>query len=131
MHNQSTTPVHGAQLPSSFNGPSPLSSPVVSGGTWFETADRPFVLRVERPMSFDEMVAALYGAGLTPGELATPAKVWGHVAVSLTAFGCTWIEHQADQITAAEAAGQLDDAAAEWLATCRDAVAATVRGSAR
>lgn len=35
--------------------------PVISGGRWFDADGRPFVLRVECPLAFEEMVAALYG----------------------------------------------------------------------
>ncbi len=39
----------------------PVALPVISGAQWFGPAPRPFLLRVELPLTLEEMVAALYG----------------------------------------------------------------------
>lgn len=42
-------------------GGAPLRLPAVRGRRWFDPDGRPFVLRAEVPLAFDEVVAALYG----------------------------------------------------------------------
>ncbi|HEX6524727.1 MAG TPA: hypothetical protein VF070_32685 [Streptosporangiaceae bacterium] len=91
---------------------------------WFETEDRPHVLRMNVPLSAEEMMAALYSEHhrLTPAELVSDQDVWGHIAVTLLAQGQPAIGHVAQQISEAEESGS-GVRAPEWLAFCRRRVA--------
>lgn len=102
------------------------TSPVIGGGRWFEPG--PFVLRIERPMEFAEMVAALYGAvAVEWDDLAADEDVWGLVAGEVTIRGMIAICADADHIERAEAAGGVD--APDWLAFCRQRVSALLTSS--
>ncbi|HZR49215.1 MAG TPA: hypothetical protein VFB06_06830 [Streptosporangiaceae bacterium] len=102
----------------------PGNGGVVPADGWFETEDRPYVLRMEVPLSVEEMVAALYSEHnrLTPAELASDQDVRGHIAVTLLAKGQPAIGYVAEQVREAEQSGSGVRAPA-WLALCRRRVA--------
>jgi hypothetical protein len=98
-------------------------SPVIGAPQWFEPGG--YVVRVERPMSYAEMVAALYdSAWLVADDLATPGDVWGQVASEVVSRGTASIQAAAAAIERAERAGAVDSPG--WLAICRDRVASLV-----
>lgn len=115
---------HGTPVLDRPTSATAATSPVIGVGRWFEPA--PFVLRVERPLEFGEMVAALYSStGMTRDDLADPEDVWGQIAIEVTTRGLIAIDEAADSIEHAEqAGGWLSDPA--WLAFCRERVSALV-----
>lgn len=89
---------------------------------WFETEGKPFRLPIDVPLSFDEMVAALYeDSFLSPRELVTDEEVRGHIALAVVQDGVRVIERHADAVAESEAAGTV--ATPWWLAFCRQRVA--------
>lgn len=116
-----------------FNGTALVEKPtdlpvVVEGMPWFETEGRPFALRMAHPLSFDEMVAALYmEPGITAVDLATVEDVCGQIALTLTLKGQLAVEQATWDIDRDEARGRLDDPT--WLAFCRERVTAVVTGA--
>ncbi len=95
--------------------------PVVGGAEWFDTEDRPFVLRIDCPLSFDEMVAAIYGVGLAD-EIDSDDGLCGVVAVILVTEGLPGLQERAAKIRRAERRGLIE--APDFLALCRQRVAA-------
>src|SRR5713101_6001653 len=75
--------------------PPPL--PVITGSRWFEPEGRPFILRVELPLAFDEMVAALYGITV-PGDITGDEDLIGAVVVTLTLEGLPALAERAARI---------------------------------
>ncbi len=71
-----------------------VGSPVIGPGRWFEPG-RGALLRVELPLSADEMTAALYSAvGVEEGDLAADEDVWGQVAVEIATQGLTAVQRR-------------------------------------
>jgi hypothetical protein len=100
-------------------------SPVLAGGSsWFEYEgeDRPHLLRMDLPVSADEMSAALYRdhAILRDTDLAAGRHVWEHAALVIAMDGLTAIQDAAGAIRAQEQRGKLADP--RWLALCRQRV---------
>lgn len=105
--------------PARRDGPPLL--PAVRGERWFDPDGRPFTLRVEIPLGFDEMVAALYGVA-EPGEITTAEAVTGCVAVTLALEGLPALAERAARIRHAEQRGTIESP--QFLALCRQRVAA-------
>jgi hypothetical protein len=116
-----------------FNGTAVLNrtevsqvSPVVGRSAWVdgtEDAPHPLTMRIEYPITAQEMVGALYHDGdfLHRRDLATAADVWRCVALALTDAGMDALSDWAAEIerTAPE---QIERP--EWLAFVRARVAA-------
>jgi hypothetical protein len=96
-------------------------SPVISGDAWFDADHRPFVFRVEYPLSADEMVAALYGTA-DAQDISTADDLYGAVAVTLSIEGLPALAARAAKIRRQEQLGRVESAA--FLALCRERVAA-------
>jgi hypothetical protein len=94
-------------------------SPAISGDAWFDADHRPFVLRVEYPLSAEEMVAALYGTA-DPQDIATVGDLYGAVAVTLSIEGLRGLAARAARIRRQEQRGGVESAA--FLALCRERV---------
>jgi hypothetical protein len=70
----------------------PPALPVIAGARWFDGQNRPFILHIECPLAFEEMVAALYGV-IEPAEITGDDELCGCVAVTLAIEGLrslTW-----------------------------------------
>jgi hypothetical protein len=97
---------------------------LVGGPSWFEFEGegRPHVLRMDLPVSADEMVAALYRdhAILHDTDLAVGRYVREHAALVIAMDGLNSVQDTVDLIRAQERRGEL--AAPEWLALCRQRV---------
>jgi hypothetical protein len=96
-------------------------SPVIRGDGWFDADHRPFVFRVEYPLSADEMVAALYGTADVQ-DISTADGLYGVVAVALSIEGLPGLAARAAKIRRQEQLGRVESAA--FLALCRERVAA-------
>jgi hypothetical protein len=94
-------------------------SPVVGGDGCFEWEGRPHVLRMELPVSAEEMVAALYGErrALENGGLDDTVAAWQRIAIVIAFDGLDAVAEAADQILLHEVRGTL--LGSEWLAVCR------------
>lgn len=107
--------------------PAPVSkSPVLTGGSsWFEFEGEgmPHLLRMDLPVSADEMIAALYRdrAVLHGTDLGADCHVWEHAALVVALDGLNSIQDTVGEIRAQEQHGKL--AAPEWLTLCRQRVA--------
>ncbi len=99
--------------------PPPL--PVISGSRWFEPEGRPFIVRIEVPLAFDEMVAALYGVA-EPGDITGDHDLIGTVVVTVTLEGLPALAERAARIRRDEQRGAIESPA--FLALCRQRVAA-------
>lgn len=104
------------------DGPEP-GLPGIGGSRWFDTENRPFVLRIECPLAFDEMVAALYGAAQAD-EMASDEDLCGSVTVALLIEGLSILQDRAAKIRADERHSAI--ASPEFLAMCRQRVAALI-----
>ena len=102
-------------------GPDRPGLPVIGGEGWFDTGGKPFVLRVEYPLTFDEMVAAIYGTA-EPADLASDEDLCGSVAVTLSLEGLPGLSARVSKLRHAEGDGSIESAV--FLATCRRRVAA-------
>jgi hypothetical protein len=94
--------------------------PVIAGARWFDGQNRPFTLRIECPLAFEEMVAALYGV-VEPAEITGDEELCGCVAVTLAIEGMHSLARRAEQIRSDERGGAL--ASPKFLALCRQRVA--------
>ncbi len=103
------------------SGEAPVVLPVISGARWFGTSPRPLALRVEVPLTAEEMVAALYGVVL-PDEIASPEELCGSVAVMLLIEGLPGLQARAERLAQEERSGSVESP--EFLAECRRRVAA-------
>jgi hypothetical protein len=103
-----------------LQGEPPAGLPVISGAKWFGPENRPLVLRIECPVTFDEMVAALYGAA-EAGDMASDEDLCGSVAVTLLIGGLPALRESAEQIRRDERRGAIVSLA--FLALCRQRVA--------
>jgi hypothetical protein len=95
--------------------------PVIRGEAWFDADGKPFVLRVEYPLTSEEMVAALYGV-VDPTDIASDEDLCGSVAVTLSLEGLPGLSVRVQRIRRAERAGSIESA--PFLATCRQRVTA-------
>jgi hypothetical protein len=102
---------------------SSASSPVISGTRWFGPEHRPFVLRIEQPLTFDEMVAALYGV-VELDDIVSDEDLCGSVAVTLLVEGLAALEARAAKLRRDEFSGAVESP--EFLAICRQRVAALI-----
>ena len=100
--------------------------PVIAGSQWFDTDNRPFVLRVEYPLTAEEMVAALYGAA-DPDDITTDEDLCGTIAVTLSLEGLPALAARATTLRHQELRGAVDSAT--FLATCRARVTALLPAS--
>jgi hypothetical protein len=101
-----------------------LASPVLTAGSGvFDGEGRPYVVRMELPLSAEQVVAVLYGdrGHLMPEDVGTDERVWAHAAVAVVQDGLAAVEELAREIEVQEASGAL--AAPGWLALCRRRVA--------
>jgi hypothetical protein len=96
---------------------------VISGRPWFETEDRPFVLRVECPLAVDEVVAVLYGTAQAD-DMASDEDLCGYAAVALLIEGLQALQVRAEKLRADEGHGVI--ASPAFLALCRQRVAALI-----
>jgi hypothetical protein len=96
-------------------------SPVIRGDAWFDADHRPFVLRVEYPLSAEEMIAALYGTA-SPQDISTAEGLYGAVAVTLSIEGLPGLIARAEKIRFQERRGIVESIA--FLAQCRERVTA-------
>lgn len=99
-------------------------SPVFTGGRCFEDEGRPHLLRMEVPLSAQEMVAALYTDRdiLRDDELGRDEDVWQHVAIVLVRDGLHTIQAQAAEILASDARNTPPEYR-RWLEVCHRRVA--------
>ena len=102
-------------------GNAPVALPVIRGARWFGPEPGPFVLRIEVPLRFGEMVAALYGV-VQPDEISADEDLCGNVAVTLLIEGLPGIESRAAKLARDEQNGCVQSP--EFLASCRQRVAA-------
>jgi hypothetical protein len=103
------------------DGDGPALLPVISGTRWFGPAPGKFVLRIEQPVTFDEMVAALYGV-VEQDELVSDEDLCGCVAVTLLIEGLPALQARAAKLRRDEKRGAVESPA--FLAICRQRVAA-------
>ena len=95
--------------------------PVIADARWFDPVDGAFVLRVECPLTFDEMVAALYGV-VEEGDIDGDDELCGSAAVTLLVGGLSALNERAARIRRDEQRGAIE--APAFLALCRRRVAA-------
>jgi hypothetical protein len=100
-------------------GQAPVALPVIRGAEWFGSEQRPFVVRIELPVSFEEMVAALYGVVETD-EIDTSEDVCGCAAVTLLLEGILAVQERAARLRASELRGGVE--CPEFLDLCRQRV---------
>lgn len=98
--------------------------PVIEGSRWFGPEPGPLVLRIELPVTCEEMVAALYGA-VDPDEIASDEDLCGSVAVTLLIDGLPALKERVARLHNEEERGAVESPA--FLAMCRDRVAALIR----
>jgi hypothetical protein len=101
-------------------GQLPVALPVIKGGRWFGSEPRPLVLRVELPLTCEEMVAALYGI-VQADEITTREELCGCVAVTLLLEGLPALQERAARLRASELRAGV--ASPEFLDSCRRRVA--------
>ena len=102
-------------------GNAPVRLPVVSGARWFGPEARPFALRIEVPLTFGEMVAALYGV-VQADEIGSDEDLCGNVAVTLLIEGLPGVESRAAKLSREEQHGCVESP--EFLDLCRERVTA-------
>jgi hypothetical protein len=102
------------------SGKFPVALPVIRGAQWFGPEFRPFVLRIELPLTSDEMVAALYTVG-QPNEIDSGEEVCGCVAITLLVEGLPALQARTARLRASELSGAVDSP--EFLVLCRQRVA--------
>jgi len=106
-------------------GDAPLALPVVRGPQWFGREVRPFVLRVEVPLTVEQMVAALYDIA-QQDEISSDEDLCGSVAVTLLIEGLPRVDERAARLARDEQRGGVESP--EYLALCRQRVAALLAG---
>ena len=95
--------------------------PLISGPQWFGPGEEPFVLRIEVPLTAEDMVAALYGV-VQPDEISRDEDLCGNVAVTLLIEGLPGVESRAAELTRDEQNGCVESP--EFLDLCRRRVTA-------
>lgn len=111
----------------------PITSPVIGGSQAFEIDNRHYLLRVEIPLTAEQMAAALYAYDhpsdarrVLPLDTETDEDVWRHIAVVVVSDGLHAIENLAAlEIPDQEIHGTL--ASPAWLRTCRRRTAEIAR----
>lgn len=83
--------------------------------------DRAFILRIECPLTPDEMVAALYGV-VEEGDIDGDEDLCGSVVVTMLTIGLPRLKERAARIRGDELRGAIE--APTFLALCRRRVAA-------
>jgi hypothetical protein len=101
-------------------GQAPVVLPVIRGGRWFGSEPRPLVLRVELPLTCEEVVAALYGTA-QPDEISASEDLCGCVAVTVLLEGLPALQERAARLRATELRGGVGSP--EFLDLCRRRVA--------
>jgi hypothetical protein len=102
------------------DGQLPSALPVIRGARWFGSEPRPLVLRVELPLTCEEMVAALYGT-VQPDEISASEELCGCVAVTLLLEGLPALQERAARLRSSEQRGGVESP--EFLDLCRQRVA--------
>jgi hypothetical protein len=97
--------------------------PVIRGPRWFGPEPKQFVLRAEIPVTFDEMVAVLYGT-TEPDDLASAEDLCGAVVVGLVVQGLAAADSRAAEIRGTEHGANVESP--EFLSLCRRRVAALI-----
>jgi hypothetical protein len=105
-------------------GGNAVGLPVVSGARWFDPQGKPFVLRIECPLAFEELVAALYGTAEV-GDMTSDEELCGSVAVTLLIEGIAALHERARKIRVDEHHGAVESPA--FLALCRQRIAGLTR----
>ena len=95
--------------------------PVISGARWFDPVTRPVLIRIDCPITFNELVAALYTRA-TADDLGSAEDLCGVVAVTLLLEGLPALMEHAEQIRRDELCGAIESPA--FLALCRQRAAA-------
>lgn len=95
--------------------------PVIRGPRWFGPEPKQFVLRAEIPVTFDEMVAALYGTA-GPEDLASAEALSGAVVVSVMLEGLPALGARSKKLRDDEVGTGIESPA--FLSVCRRHVAA-------
>jgi hypothetical protein len=104
-------------------GDTPAALPVIRGPRWFGTESRSFVLRLEVPLTFEEMVAALYGV-VEQDEITSDEDLCGNVAVTLLIEGLPAVGARVARLSRDEEHGVVQSP--RFLAHCRHRVAALI-----
>lgn len=97
-------------------GDTPVALPVISGARWFGPESRPFVLRVELPLT-DEEIVALYGV-VDPDEIGTDEGLCGSVAIALLIEGLPALEACTARLRKTEQSCAVESP--ESVAVCRE-----------
>jgi hypothetical protein len=108
-------------------------SPVIAAGSGlFEAEGRPFVVRLELPVSAAEMVAALYcdHDRLSAVDLESGEDVWRRVALVVVQDGLNAVQELAGLIEEQEPEPGCGLDAPGWLALCRRRVAEAITAGA-
>ena len=95
--------------------------PVIRDARWFDPVDGAFIVRVECPLTLDEMVAALYGI-VEESDIDDAEDLCGSVAVTLLTVGLSVLKERAVKIRRDELGGAIE--APAFLALCRRRVEA-------
>lgn len=94
---------------------------MIRDARWFDPPDGAFILRVECPLTFDEMVAALYGV-VEESDIDGNEDLCGSVAVTMLTGGLPALQERAARIRHDELRGAIE--APAFLALCRRRVEA-------
>jgi hypothetical protein len=97
--------------------------PVIRGPRWFGPEPKQFVLRAEIPVTFDEMVAVLYGT-TDPDDVASVEDMCGSVIVALLAGGLSAVDSRAEDIRSKEHGAGVESPT--YLTLCRRRVSALI-----
>jgi hypothetical protein len=95
--------------------------PVISGARWFDPVSRPVLIHIECPLTFDEVVAALYNRA-DADDMASAEDLCGVVAVTLLLEGLPALLKHAEKIRLDERRGAVESPA--FLTLCRQRAAA-------
>lgn len=96
------------------------SLPMISGPRWFDDDDAPFRLQIELPLTFEEMVAALYNV-VELADIASDEDLRGSVAVTVLIDGLTALMARVSKIRQDEQRHTIESP--DFLAHCRVRVA--------
>ena len=94
---------------------------MIRDARWFDPVDGAFILRVECPLTLDEMVAALYGI-VEESDIDDDEDLCGSVAVTIMTVGLSALKERAAKIRRDELGGSIE--APDFLALCRRRVEA-------
>ena len=93
---------------------------MISGPRWFDDDDAPFRLQIELPLTFEEMVAALYNV-VELADIASDEDLRGSVAVTVLIDGLTALMARVSKIRQDEQRHTIESP--DFLAHCRLRVA--------